>query len=274
MRKDMLSDENAAQTLIQLGLTVLEARIYLALCKYGSLTTRALSELTKTAQPDTYRVLAKLQKKGLVEKRIVKPAKFKAVPADNSLTFLLEKKKTEYDDLKVNTRRLIREIKEKPAQEPETIQNHFALIPQRETVVKRITEAIDSAKKSVDIFLSWKRFSLGITSTFSESSQRAWERGVKFRIAVESPRKAADVELVREFCGKSRFCNLRFLPMFPKTVLGIYDEKEVFIIVDPRKSLFDSPALWSNNQSLISVAQDYFETLWRTAMEKPKLLTS
>jgi sugar-specific transcriptional regulator TrmB len=59
----MLSDENATQTLIQLGLTILEARIYLSLCRYESLTTKALSELTKTAQPDTYRVLAKLQKK-------------------------------------------------------------------------------------------------------------------------------------------------------------------------------------------------------------------
>jgi len=37
-------------------------------------------------------------------------------------------------------------------------------------------------------------------------------------------------------------------------VLGIYHKKEVFVVVDPREGLFDSPALWSNNQSLISVA--------------------
>jgi sugar-specific transcriptional regulator TrmB len=263
----MLSDGNATQTLVKLGLTMLEARIYLALSKYGCLTTKALSGLTNTAQPDTYRVLGMLQKKGLVEKRIAKPALFKAVSMNTGLTFLLEKKKTEYDDLKVNTRLLIQEIKEKPARQPETIQNHFTLIPQRETVVKRIREAVDNAKKSVDLYLSWKRFSIGITSTFSESSQKAWNRGVNFRIVVESPTDAAGLKLAHEFCGKSPFCNLRLLPMFPKTVLGIYDKKEVFIIVDPRKGLFDSPALWSNNQSLISVAQDYFEMLWLTAIE-------
>jgi sugar-specific transcriptional regulator TrmB len=266
----MLSDGNATQTLVKLGLTTLEARIYLALCKYGCLTTKALSRLANTAQPDTYRVLAMLQKKGLVEKRIAKPAKFKAVPTDTSLTFLLKKKKNEYDDLKENTRLLIREVKEKNAHQPEIIKNHFALIPQNETVIKRIKEAIDNAKKNIDIFLSWKRFSIGMTSTFSESAQRAWDRGVNFRIVVESPRDAAGLKLVQGFCGKSPFCNLRFLPTFPKTVLGIYDKKEVFIIVDPSKGLLDSPALWSNNQSLISVAQNYFEMLWLNAMKEPQ----
>jgi hypothetical protein len=60
-------------------------------------------------------------------------------------------------------------------------------------------------------------------------------------------------------------------PGSPKTVLGIYDKKEVFMIIDPKEGLFDSPALWSNSQSLISVVQDYFEILWLTTMEKPKL---
>jgi hypothetical protein len=43
----------------------------------------------------------------------------------------------------------------------------------------------------------------------------------------------------------------------------------VFIILNPKAGLFDSPALWSNNQSLLSVVQDYFNTLWLAAMEEP-----
>jgi hypothetical protein len=57
----------------------------------------------------------------------------------------------------------------------------------------------------------------------------------------------------------------------PNTVIGIYDKKEVFIVIDPKEGLFDSPALWSNNQSLITVVKDYFEILWLTAMEEPNL---
>jgi sugar-specific transcriptional regulator TrmB len=264
----MLSDENATQTLTQLGLTVLEARIYLALCKYGSLTTKELSKLTKTAQTDTYRVANKLLAKGLIEKVISKPAQFKSIPIDASATSLLQKKKAEYNDLKVKTRLLVQAIKDKPVIKPvTTAPSQFALIPQSATVVKKIREAIEKSKERVDIFLSWERFLNGITGAFGESSEKAWGRGVKFRIVVETPQDESGVERALRFCGKSPLCDIRFLPGSPKTVLGIYDGSEVFIILDPEEGLFDSPALWSNNRSLISVVQDYFEILWLTAIE-------
>lgn len=266
----MLSQKDTIQTLMQLGLTFLEAKIYLTLSKYESLATKELSEFAKTSRPDTYRVLAKLQKKGLIEKKITKPAQFKAIPMETGVTFLLERKQVEHKDLEAKTKLLLQAIKERPTPKPlEAITSHFALIPQRELVVKRINEAIDNAKKSVDIFLSWKRFSLGITSTFAKSSQRAWERKVKFRIIVESPEETADVELARQFCRLSPFCEIRFLPSSPKTVLGIYDQKHFFVIVDPKKGLFDSPALWSNSKSLLAAIQDYFEKSWLTAMAEP-----
>lgn len=259
------------QTLIQLGLSVLEAKTYLALVRYGILTSKSLSELTKMSRPDTYRVVDKLQKRGLLEKIIMKPAQFKAVPVDIGIAFLLEKKKLEHEDLKAKTKLLLCELRKSTPRPPlETQNSHFVMIPHKETVVKKISEAIDNAKNSVDLFLSWKRFSLGITSTFSESSQKAWDRRVKFRIVVESPEETAKVEMTRQFCGKSPFCNIRFLHGSPRTVLGIYDKTQVFIIVNPKKGLFDSPALWSNNQSLLSVVQDYFETLWHTATEELK----
>jgi sugar-specific transcriptional regulator TrmB len=266
----MLSQKNTIQTLVQLGLTILEAKIYLTLSRYESLATKELSEVAKTSRPDTYRVLAKLQKRGLIEKIITKPAQFKAIPMETGIAFLLERKQVEHKNIETKSNLLLQAIKERPVPKPsEVTTSHFALIPQREPVIKKINEAIDNAEKSVDIFLSWKRFSLGITSTFAKSSQKAWERRVKFRIVVESPKETADVELARQFCRKSPFCEIRFLPRPPKTVLGIYDQKHFFVIVNPKKGLFDSPALWSNSHSLLTVIRDYFEMLWLTAMAEP-----
>lgn len=265
----MFPDENAKQTLVQLGLSVLEAKTYIALSKYGKLNSRKLSELTKTSQPDTYRVLGKLQEKGLIEKIITKPAQFRAVAVDIGITLLLEKKKVEHDDLKVRTNLLLHELRKNTSpQLLETETSHFVMIPKRETVVKKIREAIEKSKESVDLYLSWKRYSRGISSTFAESCQKAWDRGVKFRIVVETPEKSGAAERTLQFCRKSPFCNIRFMPGVPKTVLGIYDKNQVFIIVNPKEGLFDSPALWSNNQSLISAIQDYFEVLWLTSMEE------
>jgi len=55
--------------------------------------------------------------------------------------------------------------------------------------------------------------------------------------------------------------------------MAIYDKKEVFIYVEPTADLTESPALWSNNSSLVAMADGCFETLWNTALELPKYST-
>jgi sugar-specific transcriptional regulator TrmB len=270
----VLSDQNIAETLNQLGLSHLESKIYLALCRGRNLSTKTISRLSKTPQPDTYRVLAKLQEKGLVEKIIERPAKFKIVPCDKGISFLLERKKTEYAKLEKNTKKVLCVLKERTVAEsvePEVSQ--FVLIPQHEAVVDKINDAIERARESVDIFLSWKRFLHGITLAFANSSERAWNRGVTFRIVVESPKKEEEAEQAVQFAKKSPFCSIRFMPGRAKTVIGIYDKKEVFIIINPQKGLLDSPALWSNNHSLISLVKDYFDILWLTSKEEPETST-
>jgi len=268
----MSTDEQVSQTLAQLGLSVLETRMYLALCNHQTLTAKELSILTKTSQPDTYRVLNNIRHKGLIEKTIETPSRFKAVPLDTGITFLLSRKKAEHDDLVGKSEFLIRSVKEKAVDEKPliTIEPQFNMIPQKEMVVKRIKEAIERSEKTVDLYLSWKRLVNGFTSVFIENCDRAWKRGVHFRIVVESPKGKAALKQAMQFSKRSPFCSIRFLPGKPKTVTGIYDKKEVFIIVDPTEGLFDSPALWSNNQSLITAIQECFERLWLISMKHPE----
>lgn len=267
----MASEETAVQTLIQLDLTILESRIYIALSNYQSLTTKELSKLTKTSQPDVYRVLHSLQNKGLVEKIIEKPARFKGVPLEKGISFLMQRKKIEHDALLTKADLLINTLREKSDNKKsvETMKSQFIMIPQREIIVSKIREAIDRTKKSVDIYLSWKRLFNGLTNVFIKNSERAWKRGVQFRIVVESPQERAAQKQAMQFSKKSPFCLIRFLEGHPKTVTGIYDKKEVFIIVDPEEDILNSPALWSDNQSLVTAMQEYFDLLWLTSMQHP-----
>jgi sugar-specific transcriptional regulator TrmB len=270
-RGSVSSEETVVQTLIQLGLTILESRIYIALSKYQNLTTKELSKMTKTSQPDVYRVLYKLQNKGLVEKIIEKPARFKAVPLEKGINFLIQRKKIEQDTLLTKAELLIHTFRESSHnKEPvETLKSQFIMIPQKEDIVSKIKEAIDLSEKTVDLYLTWVRFTNGFSSVFIKNCERAWKRGVHFRIVVESPKEKAAQKQAMQFSKKSPFCSIRFLPGKSKTVTGIYDKKEIFIIVNPTENLFHSPALWSNNQSLLTVIQEHFDILWLISMEQP-----
>lgn len=255
--------DDAVLTLTKLGLTTLESKVYLILCKYDELSTKQISKLSEIAQSDVYRVLKTLQKKGLVEKRIENPSTYKSVQFETGSTFLLNRKKSEYRDLKRKMSQLNKQFqKTKKVNCVLSEESHFLMIPKRENVVKRIIQAIDRSEKSVDLYLSWKRFYRGMTQVFTSSIEKAWTRGVQFRIVAEAPKETAAQKKASEFCRISPNCKVRFMPDRPKTVLGLYDQKEVFIIINPKEGLFDSPALWSNNQSLITAIQEYFDLLW------------
>ena len=68
------------QTLIDLGLTLLQAKVYLALVQSGTLKVGTIAQVSKVARPDVYRTLQKLQDLGLIEKIITKPILFRATP--------------------------------------------------------------------------------------------------------------------------------------------------------------------------------------------------
>jgi sugar-specific transcriptional regulator TrmB len=256
------------QVLIDLGLTLIQARVYLALVESGPSKISAISKISNVARPDVYSTLSKLQQLGLAEKIIKKPLEYKATPVNEGLSLLLETKTEKYKKLKAETQILLDTAKiTKPNKKKQIETPQFVLIPKR-TVIERIKSAIEKAQVSIDLVLSWRRFSQGIVSKFAESIEVAWAKNVKIRFIIESPSKNETAEQLIQFCREKPFCQINFIANHPRTIFGIYDKKEVFIIVISKTDLQSSSALWSKNPSLIGLAEDYFEKLWFTSMER------
>lgn len=257
------------QVLMDLGLTLVQARVYLALVESGPSKTSAISEVSKVSQPDIYKNLSKLQELGLVEKIIKVPLEYRAISMSKGLSLLLETKTSQYEKVRAETRLLLDTAQERKINRKKNIESpQYVLIPKGRTVVERISTAIAQAKISMDLVLSWKRFSRGLVSTFAESMEVAWARKVEVRFIVESPLKSKTAKQLVKFCKEKPCCQMKFIPHCPAVVLGIFDKKEVFIIVNPKADLPGSPALWTNNSSLIALAQEYFEIKWLTAIDK------
>jgi sugar-specific transcriptional regulator TrmB len=181
---------------------------------------------------------------------------------------LLETKREQYEKAKAATQILLDIAKRKKPNSANQLKAPlFVLIPKGRTVIERINTAIAQAQISIDLVLSWKRFSRGIVSTFAETMEVAWAKKVKFRFIVESPLENKTAKQLIQFCREKLGCHMRFIPNIPDTVFSVFDKREVFIIVFAKADLPSSPALWSTNRSLIALAQNYFEMLWLEAME-------
>ncbi|MCW4054135.1 MAG: hypothetical protein NWE84_04345 [Candidatus Bathyarchaeota archaeon] len=260
------------QVLKDLGLTLVQAKVYLTLLKIGPSKTSKISKISKVAQPDTYRALKQLQEKNLVQEIVKKPHEYMATPADTALSLMLETKTQQFDRVRTETQLLRDRLKKEQIEivaESEVPQ--LVMIPKGRIVIERVKTAIAQTQQSMDLVLSWKRFSRGIVDTFAESLETAWAKKVKIRFIVESPSESETAEQLIQFCKNKPHCQMKFILDHPAVILGIYDKKETFIIINPDTDLPGSPTLWSNNSSIITLVDEYFKMLWLTAMEQPNI---
>ncbi|MBO3801669.1 MAG: TrmB family transcriptional regulator sugar-binding domain-containing protein [Thermoproteota archaeon] len=82
--------DSLVERLMNLGLTLYEAKSYLALVKYGELTSTNLVKLTGIPQSRIYDVVSSLQRKGLIWVQSGRPMKFRVVEPSIAIKRLTE----------------------------------------------------------------------------------------------------------------------------------------------------------------------------------------
>lgn len=253
------------QILIDLGLTSLQARIYFALCQTEMSEAATISKVTKVARSDVYRTLYKLHDLGLVEKEITNPITFRPIPMETGILFLLESKTNRDNKLKSEINFFLPKIKNKTIYKKSfQRESRFVMIPSRGVLIKKLKKAIHNTQISIDVSTSFKRFK-SACCMLAEPLNKAWSRGVNGRLVMEDTE--ADLKDFKA-CWNEPSAKIRKVSNIPKTVMAIYDNKEVFIYTEPIADMQDSPALWTNNPSILAMAEDCFETLWKTAKKK------
>jgi sugar-specific transcriptional regulator TrmB len=263
--------DEAIQTLTELGLTVSQAKVYLALCALEKATARRVSQHSKVARQEVYRILDELHKGSLVEKIIVTPTEFKSVPMENCVSILVDRKKSEISETQKKATKLLQKLKKtttKNTLHEEAAQ--FSLIPERESAILRLRKAAETAQISINFISKAKSFLQG-SVIFEKSLEKALAKGVEIRWIVEESENASSFQKIAQAFLKNPSFKLKIISSPPKVRLGIYDEKEVSFVALPDCDMTNSPVLWTNNLSFVSIMLECFETLWSKAVEyKPK----
>lgn len=260
------------EALIGLGLTFLQAKVYLALVKSGTATIKEISKTAGVARQDLYRITSELQKLGLVEKVIAIPTEFRAIELTSGISLLLQhvhqkEAETHKKILKLMQRYKGKNVKAKPLEAGP----NFILIPEGKAVTLRTIKALENAQTSMDSIISWKKFSYLMLNAQEFRLMEALKRGVKLRFITEKPEGEKQLPRIVETLGKNYSFAVRYLPAAPLAHIGLFDKREVFINTSTTGNLTETILLWSNCPSLAVVVYDYFEILWLTAMEEPEL---
>lgn len=253
------------QVLTELGLTSCEARVYIAIASMGTCTAKSISKSAKVTKPDVYRSLKTLQERALIEKIISSPTLFKALPVSETISLLLERKDKEYKLLREKSKQLKRTFRISIVQpELQESEQQFILISGKEAELDRRRKETRNAKKSIDMINSWKRFPQ-TAFFYAEDNKEALKRGVKIRVITEEAENNANISKVYEDAQKFGFYRLRYVNFPLSAVVSIYDEKDIILTTSPAAGFGQASILWSNNESIVKVMQEYFEMLWAKA---------
>lgn len=265
----MVSDERIS-TLVELGLSPSQARVYLLMVESGILTAQSISKISGIVRSDVYRLLGELGKDGLVQKIISAPGKFQAMPVEESILILLQRKVKKTEQLQEKALSLVHSLKGLTAQDYSDDPFRFILISGKDAVHAKIERMMRNTKESFWVLASARRL-LAWLPFGSNSLDDAVARKVDCRMIV--PKKDEDLLSPLRELEKRKNVSIRLSSEQPETSFSIWDQKEVILSTSIDASLAQTPVLLSNNQSLVMLCKRHFEYLWFHAQKRAKPLS-
>ena len=260
----LLNGDEDSQTLSRLGLTGTEARAYLALVKSGPSRATEIAKVSNMARPDVYRTISRLQNLGLVKRTVSSPNEFSAIPIFDALVMLFQRRKNEQAELTEKADILLEKYNALQKNASKEKVNQFILIPEKETLIRERTRAMDNAKEKILLMIPLKKLGPVLTNSF-ESFSKAIERKVSFQIITEKTENENALKKLSGSLDKTDYFEVRTVPPPLLTNFGIYDGKEIRLSTSSKSGYAGAPEIWSNNPDIIELAQDYFKIKWTTA---------
>jgi sugar-specific transcriptional regulator TrmB len=259
----LAQDKEDAQVLTGLGLTLVQAEVYLTLARIGKATIKSLSNAAGMDRANVYRTILKLLALGLIQEIITTPTMYQSVPLQEVVTVLLKQKKEQYVTIKSKSQKILKrrekEIDDTPFEESE-----FILIPKGSGIIRKVHEMVGRTQKSHCTLFYWSDFKNTPMDIF-----KIWktflDKGVKITALVYLE-EGEDFSTKLSNLKKNELFNIRKVSMPVKFTLSIYDGKEAFVSTIP-KIASGPPSLWINNPNIVYVFQQYFDSLWGKSKE-------
>jgi len=259
-----LTFRDDAQTLMHLGLTASQAKVYLALLKLETDNKGiTIAKFAEIPRQDVYRLLDELQQIGIVQKMLTRPATFRCVPAVETVSILLERRMRDFSQLKREADTFVKNAENTIHEQLNLPGNdQFILISEREAITFKAREEIENLKVSLSDITPSTELVPWLT-VLSKSVEGALNRGVKIRWITEKPADTSSISKFLQTHSEYENFEVKFISSPLKAKIGIFDSKEVLLGININSGFAHSPALWSNNPSFAAIAENYFDSCWK-----------
>jgi sugar-specific transcriptional regulator TrmB len=259
----MTNDENT-DLLLGLGLSLNQARVYLAILKLEKTTVGQVAKFSKVRREDVYRLLPSLEKMGLVERLLGKPAEVRATPISDALSLLVSEEKSKFDERLTDMKNNVQKLSLKDWKQPVLGENSiYILIAEKKAILAKTSDLVGNSRKEVALIADKERI-IPVLAQFSDEYNQAIKKGAQIRLIFEGETPDGSLkEKVEKLVGGISV-HVRF-HREPLNHFIMSDDKEAMITTSKETGLGESPSLWTNNGNLIGVLRTGFESDWKKA---------
>ena len=247
-------------SLLEFGLTQNQARVYLFLSKNTSKSAPEISKSLKIPRTETYHLLNGLQSKGITIAAFGKPTKFQAVPFDKSINILVSNERTRLDELEKQSLYMISQWNMIPDTETNVAlikENRFQIVQGKVSIVGKLNQLINSAKKDVYLLGSEKDFMKFYHTDFIDSL-KSTNSNLKILMSTNNNSPFIIDELPANCIKKfedSLGENLWFL---------IKDCEEIFFFIKNGENS-EMIAVWTDSKTMLNSMKLLFNMIWKKA---------
>jgi sugar-specific transcriptional regulator TrmB len=243
-----------------LGLTPVQAKVYLHLLYANEQSARSVVDSLKLDRVDVYRALQRLQFMGMVEVNLGNPNKFDATPPSAALKLLLDNKNDEFETIKSQASHLNKLLStvEKQNNPPNGAINsdQYYKLKRGYGVINSILDLEKEAKSELRKVVNRKGMGYHILFGISEVEKKLYDKGVKIRLITD--------QMATSQKSYSKIAQIRYAGDISNVLRYIViDDKTIVVSMAPNTTdEKDSVALFTNNKTLIQALCNYFDEIW------------
>lgn len=234
----------------------------MSIVQSGSISVGKISKSTLLHRQDIYKILPKLEKKGLITKTIGKPFKIQAIPLETALYQLVynerEKSNKKIAALETNVKDLIDSLKEQPKSEEEA---RFTLLTTDDSIRNRANLSFTDVKKEMKLVTSIELLLAPLTRLYEFVTMLSNKKTKISLLAVSNENLETVFKTVEKMQPHENFIAKHISKKIFKHYL-ILDRKEVWIATEQKTESGFPCILWTNDKNIVQVYEEYFEIGW------------
>ncbi|MEK6982787.1 MAG: helix-turn-helix domain-containing protein [Candidatus Micrarchaeota archaeon] len=248
---------DSLKVLENIGLTSGEVRVYLALLKLGSVTTGSISSAAKVSSSKVYKILDRLEKKGLVGHVLKGEIKYFSANKPRRILDYIEEKQTELASQKTKIEALLPELeKQQELSESKSEAIIYEGFKGCTNFFRNIIEELKAGETYYVIGAGYGEDVKGLRDFFYKHHQRRTDKKINVKMLVNFDIKKT---LVKTTANNSE---IKFLPQYLITNMEIvFYKNKAFIVLwtkEPKGFLIE-------NEEAVKSFKAYFDTLWKIA---------